>query len=46
MSEDLIGQLKAMFIEGLRLDDILPEDIAPDAPLFSDGLGLDSIDAL
>jgi len=46
MSDDLISQLKTMLIEGLRLEDILLDDISPDAPLFNDGLGLDSIDAL
>ncbi len=46
MSDDLIEQLKQMLIEGLRLEDILPDDIAPDAALFGGGLGLDSIDAL
>jgi acyl carrier protein len=33
-------------ITGLNLEDITPEDIAPEAPLFGGGLGLDSIDAL
>lgn len=46
MSDDLIGQLKTMLIEGLRLEDIVPDDLSPDAALFGDGLGLDSIDAL
>jgi len=35
-----------MIIEALVLEDITAEDIDPDAPLFGDGLGLDSIDAL
>ncbi|MDP1774713.1 MAG: phosphopantetheine-binding protein [Methylobacter sp.] len=46
MSDDLISQLKTMLIEGLRLEDIMPDDLSPDAPLFNGGLGLDSIDAL
>jgi len=46
MSDDLINQLKAMLIEGLRLEDIAPADLSPDAALFGGGLGLDSIDAL
>jgi acyl carrier protein len=46
MSDDLISQLKTMLIEGLRLDDIMPDDISPDTALFGGGLGLDSIDAL
>lgn len=46
MSDDLISQLKTMIIEGLRLEDIVPEDLSPDTALFGGGLGLDSIDAL
>ena len=44
--EELILQLKNEIIEVLNLKDIRPEDIDNDAPLFGDGLGLDSIDAL
>ena len=33
-------------IEVLNLEEMTPEDIDTDAPLFGDGLGLDSIDAL
>lgn len=39
-------ELKTLVIESLGLEDITPEDIASDAPLFGDGLGLDSVDAL
>jgi len=39
-------ELKQMLIEVLDLEDITPEDIVDDAPLFVEGLGLDSIDAL
>jgi len=46
MSDDLISQLKNMIIDGLRLEDITPDDLADDAALFGGGLGLDSIDAL
>jgi len=46
MSDDLISQLKTMIIDGLRLEDITPDDLSDDAALFGDGLGLDSIDAL
>lgn len=46
MSDDLIDQLKSMLIEGLRLEDVAPDDLSPDAALFGGGLGLDSIDAL
>lgn len=38
--------LKALIIETLDLEDIAPEDIIDDQPLFGEGLGLDSIDAL
>ena len=44
--EDLILKLKQEIIEVLNLEDIKPEDIDNDAPLFGEGLGLDSIDAL
>ena len=46
MSDDLVGQLKRLIIETLKLEDITPEDIDDDGPLFGEGLGLDSIDAL
>jgi len=39
-------ELKAKIIESLKLQDITPEQIDNDAPLFGEGLGLDSIDAL
>jgi acyl carrier protein len=38
--------LKQEIIEVLNLEDVQPDDIQNDAPLFGDGLGLDSIDAL
>ncbi|MCR6639300.1 MAG: phosphopantetheine-binding protein [Sporocytophaga sp.] len=44
--EDLVNQLKVQIIKALKLEDVKPEDINPTAPLFGDGLGLDSIDAL
>jgi acyl carrier protein len=44
--EELIVKLKAQIIEQLNLEDISPDDIKNDSPLFGDGLGLDSIDAL
>lgn len=44
--EDLIAKLKEQVIEQLNLEDISPEDIDAKEPLFGDGLGLDSIDAL
>ncbi len=44
--EELIEQLKVQIIEQLNLEDIEPDDIDPEDPLFGNGLGLDSIDAL
>ncbi|HUN14397.1 MULTISPECIES: phosphopantetheine-binding protein [unclassified Alistipes] len=44
--EELILELKNEIIESLNLEDVKPENIDPDAPLFGDGLALDSIDAL
>ena len=44
--DELIAQLKNQIIEVLNLEDMTPEDIDANAPLFGDGLGLDSIDAL
>jgi acyl carrier protein len=45
-NHDLPLELKRMIIETLELEDVTPDDIDPAAPLFGDGLGLDSIDAL
>ncbi len=42
----LIDQLKGEIIEQLNLEDLKKEDIDNEAPLFGEGLGLDSIDAL
>ena len=44
--EEMILKLKQEIIEVLNLEDVKPEDIDNDAPLFGEGLGLDSIDAL
>ena len=44
--EVLIEKLKIQVIEQLNLVEVKPEDINPDSPLFGEGLGLDSIDAL
>ncbi|MCK9302337.1 MAG: phosphopantetheine-binding protein [Bacteroidales bacterium] len=44
--EDLILELKKEIIEVLNLDGMTPDDIDENAPLFGEGLGLDSIDAL
>ena len=44
--EQLIENLKKQLIEALNLEDITPDDIDVSAPLFGEGLALDSIDAL
>lgn len=44
--EELIQELKESIIEVLNLEEITPADIDEEAPLFGDGLGLDSIDVL
>lgn len=44
--EELIEKLKVQIIEQLNLEDMEPEDIDAEEPLFGTGLGLDSIDAL
>ena len=43
---ELEQQIKNLIINSLELEDILVEDITDEEPLFGDGLGLDSIDAL
>ena len=43
---DLKRKLKELLIERLKFEDMTPDDIADDEPLFAGGLGLDSIDAL
>lgn len=42
----LAERLKKLIIDSLGIEDIAPEDIKDDDPLFGNGLGLDSIDAL
>jgi acyl carrier protein len=44
--EELIIELKKQIIEVLNLEEVQPDDIDNEAPLFGEGLGLDSIDAL
>jgi acyl carrier protein len=39
-------ELAQLLVESLNLEDVAPESIDPEAPLFNTGLGLDSIDAL
>jgi acyl carrier protein len=43
---DLKRKVKELLIERLKFEDMTPEDIGDDEPLFEGGLGLDSIDAL
>lgn len=43
---ELEQQIKQLIIDCLELEDISAEDIVDDEPLFGNGLGLDSIDAL
>ncbi|MBK6727627.1 MAG: acyl carrier protein [Xanthomonadales bacterium] len=42
----LEDEIKSLIIEAANLEDISPADIGTEAPLFGEGLGLDSIDAL
>ena len=44
--QDLKRKLKELLIERLKFEDMSPDDIGDDEPLFAGGLGLDSIDAL
>ena len=44
--DKLKAQLKEQILEALSLDEMKPEEIDDNAPLFGEGLGLDSIDAL
>ncbi|MDW5377473.1 phosphopantetheine-binding protein [Halomonas sp. HP20-15] len=46
MTTELERELKQLIIDTLELEDVTPDDIDPDEPLFVEGLGLDSIDAL
>lgn len=43
---ELKAKLKNLIIEDLSLEDISPDDIEDDAPLFGEGVGLDSLDAV
>lgn len=46
MSEELVVKVKQLIIASLRIEGMSPDEIDSDAPLFGEGLGLDSIDAL
>jgi acyl carrier protein len=43
---DLEAEIKTLIVDALKLEDLAPDAIASDEPLFGEGLGLDSIDAL
>ncbi len=45
-NDELDLKIKHLIVETLMLEDVKPEEIETDAPLFVEGLGLDSIDAL
>lgn len=44
--DELKNEIKEVIISSLQLEDISPENIVDSEPLFGEGLGLDSIDAL
>ncbi|QPH98937.1 phosphopantetheine-binding protein [Campylobacter concisus] len=44
--KELVNDIKELIITSLNLEDMKPSDIDENAPLFNDGLGLDSVDAL
>jgi acyl carrier protein len=44
--EALISELKTLIIDHLNLEDVDPDKVDPSEPLFGEGLGLDSVDAL
>ncbi len=43
---NLENEVAQLIVDALNLEDVKPESIGPEAPLFREGLGLDSIDAL
>jgi acyl carrier protein len=44
--EELKAQIREMIVRDLKLQGVKPEEIKDDAPLFEEGLGLDSLDAV
>jgi acyl carrier protein len=44
--EELKDRIRKLIVEKLRLENVKPEEIQDEMPLFGEGLGLDSIDAL
>ena len=43
---ELVKELKGLIVEKLHLEEVTPDGIKDDEPLFGEGLGLDSVDAL
>ncbi len=43
---DIARKLKEVIVEDLNLEEVTPDEIRDDAPLFGEGLGLDSLDAV
>ncbi len=46
MTDQFITEIKQLIIDALRIEGMTPDEIDADFPLFGEGLGLDSIDAL
>jgi acyl carrier protein len=44
--EELVHELKGLIIEKLNLQDLVPANFDGELPIFGEGLGLDSIDAI
>lgn len=44
--KEIREKLKSLLVTQLALEDVKPEEIEDDAPLFGEGLGLDSLDAV
>lgn len=44
--ETLENEIRELIVESLKLEDVSPDEIGSEEPLFVEGLGLDSIDAL
>lgn len=45
-AEEIIPVLTSAIINDMNLEDVSEEDVTPDTPLFGEGIGLDSIDAV
>ncbi len=46
MTDQFIAEVKQLIVDALRIEGMAADEIETDAPLFGEGLGLDSIDAL